>query len=210
MPWPGTGFGVDLAGRARRQAVGAGVEFPLRDDVLGEDRRIAIAIIRIDEDAMSLGPVRNDLRRLLDDMAVAVDRVDRQLGGAEQMPPGPVGDDIGHAVLQRRGREMGQPAARRVDRKARHRKAVAAQRRVEKPMVGRHCHRHAGGRRCVDARAPGPCRGDQGPRSPGSSPGHRSPWFRRSRRRQPYPACCHLIPVAAAGPRALPAVRRHS
>ena len=45
-------------------------------------------------------------------------------------------DDIGHAVLQRRvARWVSLPLAA-VDRKARNRKGVAAQCRVEKPMVG--------------------------------------------------------------------------
>ena len=88
-------------------------------------------------------------------MAVSVDRVDRQLvariGSAEQKPPGPVGHDIGHAVLQRRRREVGQPATRPVDRKARRRKRVAAQRGYQKPAIRGHRHRHAGRRGLVGA-----------------------------------------------------------
>ena len=99
---------------------------------------------------MRFGPVWNDLRCFLDDLAVVGDRVDRQLvariGSAEQKPSAAVGYDVGHAVGERRRPDMGQMPARAVDRKARRRKIVTAQCGNDEPAIGCYRHRHAGGR----------------------------------------------------------------
>jgi hypothetical protein len=86
------------------------------------------------------------LNRFRFDLPTLSDRAHREfvaaIGGGEQVAPGAIGRDIGHAVGKRRRCFLRERPACRINRVSQHAQRLRAYHGIEVLLVRAHCHRH--------------------------------------------------------------------
>ena len=148
MPRPMSGLERDRRRIKRCKLAAVGVKGELQHLVGAENGGIDEAVGAVRQDRMGIAAGRQHLDWFGRDEPVLVDGTDGDLvasvGRGEQKAATAIGRDIRHTVRQRSRRLLRQRAALAVDRVSEHAHRLRADHGVEKPLVGRHCHRHHG------------------------------------------------------------------